>query len=231
MAKKQKKDVILISNDVKPDWWDKEQNAPCYELLKEFNSYTTKRFWCCSMKKFLYLMNQQIKDENKISEKIIDEVEDISKQIFEDSLINEIDNLYRGVLQYWLDNEYILKDRHEIYSEWRVFGKCYLFDASDYQGDDSLVLMNIIDKTNYSNVFHAINNMIEIKKYYDKFGRDYKFRQVVVAKSYDTAEQILQQIKTNKKLTRIFDNSSIENDLVFLDDGNLIYLYSNHPMG
>lgn len=81
MAKKQERDVILISNDVKPDWWDKEQNAPCYELLKEFNSYTTKRFWCCSMKEFLYYMNKQIKEENKISEKTIDEVDNISKHI------------------------------------------------------------------------------------------------------------------------------------------------------
>lgn len=134
-------------------------------------------------------------------------------------------------MQNWLDNEYILGDRHEIYSEWRVFGKYYLFDANNYQGDDSLVLMNIIDKTNYSNVYHAINNMLVIKSYYDKFGRDYKFRQVVVAKSRNNAEKILQQIQTNKKLTRIFDNSDIENDLTFLDDGKLIYLYSNHPMG
>jgi len=98
MAEKKNKDVVLISNDVKSDWWDEEQKAPRYELLKEFESKTKKNFWCCSMNRFLYYMNNLMEDDdNKIPEKTINEVDDISKKIFEDSLKMEI---LRGALDW-----------------------------------------------------------------------------------------------------------------------------------
>lgn len=233
MAGDRKKDVLLISHDTKVDWWDKNQEAPCFELLKEFNSVTGKRFWSCNMNKFLHLLNESGNVENQISEKIIDEVNDATKQMIEDSLKMEIDSLHKGVLLRWLDDEtdYMLGDRHDIISEWRVFGKCYLYDAINYRGDETLVLMNIVEKTNYANVYHAINNLLEIKRYYDKFGRDYRYRQVIVAKSRITAEKIAKQIEEHTKLVKIFRNENIENDLVYLDDGQLIYMSSNHPMG
>ena len=233
MAEDRKKDVILVTNDVKVDWWDKEQKAPCFELLKEFHSKTGKRFWSCSMKDFLFKLNECNDNTNKISEEIIEEVDGVTKQMFEDSLKLEIDNLFTGVLKNWIDreSEFILGKRQSIISEWRVFGNCYLYDAINYLGDRALILMNVIEKVNYASVYHAFNNMLEIKRYFDKFGKEFKYRQVVVAKSHHCAEQISYQLHSNVKLAKIFENGDIENDLVYLDDGILIYLDSNHPMG
>ena len=153
--------------------------------------------------------------------------------MIEDSLKTEVDSLYTGVLLRWLDSEtdYILGDRHDIIPEWRVFGKCYLYDAINYRGDETLILMNIVEKTNYANVYHVVNNMLEIKRYYDKFARDYRYRQVIVAKSSVVAQKVVKQIQDHTKLEKIYRNENIENDLVYLDDGQLIYVSSNHPMG
>lgn len=233
MARDRKKDVLFITNDVKMDWWDKEQNAPCFELLKEFHAITGKRFWSCSMKDFLYRMNERNDQTNKILESVIEEVDDVTKQMFEDSLKVEIERLYSGVLKDWIDSEseYILGDRHDIFSEWRVFGTCYLYDAINYRGDESLVMMNVVKKTNYANVLHAFSNLLEIKRYFEKLGKEYRYRQVVVAKSRESAEQIYEQIQMSTKLSRIYYNRDIENDLVYLSDGQLMYANSNHPMG
>ncbi|MGN0151046.1 MAG: PIN-like domain-containing protein [Wujia sp.] len=233
MAKDRKKDVILVTNDVKADWWDKEQKAPCFELLKEFHSTTGKRFWSCSMKDFLYKLNERNDSANKISEEIIEEVDDVTRQMFEDSLKLEIDRLFTGVLQNWLDSEseFILGERQSIMSEWSVSGNCYLYNAINYRGDEALVLMNIVEKANYANVYHAFNNLLEIKRYFDRLGKEFKYRQVVVARSRNIAEQISYQLHSIDKLAKVFKNSDIENDLVYLDDGILIYMNSNHPMG
>lgn len=233
MAKDRKKDVLFITNDVKEDWWDKEQNAPCFELLKEFYAATGKRFWSCSMKDFLYRMNERNGQTNKILESVIEEVDGVTKQMFEDSLKLEVEFLYSGVLKDWIDgeSEYILGDRHDIYAEWRVFGICYLYDAMNYRGDEALVMMNIVNRINYSNVLHAFTNLLEIKRYFKKLGKEYRYRQVVVAKSRESAEQIYDQVQTHSKLSQIFYHSGIENDLVYLSDGKLMYENSNHPMG
>lgn len=165
MAEKRSKDVLLITNDVKTDWWDKEQNAPCFELLKEFRWRVGKRFWSCSMKDFLYRLNERNESANKIPNKTIEEVDDVTRQMVKESLQLEIDNLFTGLLKYWLDSEsdFILGERQSIMEEWRVFGQCYLYQAINYRGDKALILMNVINKTNYANVYHAYNNMLKIK--------------------------------------------------------------------
>lgn len=233
MAMDKKKDVFLITNDVKEDWWDKEQNAPCFELLKEFHSATGKNFWSSSMRDFLYCINKIQGQSNQIPQRIIEEVDDVTKQMFEESLKIEIDNLYSGILKRWIDNEseYILGNRIDISSEWRVFGDCHLYEAINYRGDECLVMMNIVNKRNYANILYALMNLLEIKKYFVKLGKEYKYHQVVVAKSREDAEQIKNQIRTHKKLSHIFYGDDIENDLVYVNDGNLVYVDSNHPMG
>ena len=119
----------------------------------------------------------------------------------------------------------------DISQEWRVYGDCHLYEAINYRGDECLVMMNIVNKRNYANIFHALMNLLEIKKYFEKLGKEYKYRQVVVAKSREGAEYIENQIRVHKKLSRIFYNNDIENDLVYVNDGELVYIDSNHAMG
>lgn len=233
MAKDRKKDVLFVINDVKDDWWDKEQKAPCFELLKEFQAITGKQFWSCTMKEFLYRVNKRNDKTNQIMESVIEEVDDVTRQMFEDSLKLEIDGLCAGVLGFWLDSEteYILGNRHDILPEWRVFGTCYLYDAINYRGDEALVMMNFLNKTNHASILHAFTNLLEVKRYFDNLGKEYQYRQVVVAKSRESAERIYDQIQANSSLSKIYYKKGIENDLVYLRDGQLLYVNSNHPMG
>ncbi|MFL0197637.1 PIN-like domain-containing protein [Clostridium sp. WILCCON 0269] len=50
------KPAILVTNDVKEDWFDKSDNIkkPRYELIKEFWSQTNNQFWMYEMSTFLF---------------------------------------------------------------------------------------------------------------------------------------------------------------------------------
>ena len=39
--------IILVTNDTKEDWFEKDKKTPRFELLKEFNSLTRKAYGCC----------------------------------------------------------------------------------------------------------------------------------------------------------------------------------------
>lgn len=57
---KEKVNVILVSNDLKEDWWgiektDKEKaKAPREELIREFSDKTSQSFWMYSLDQFVY---------------------------------------------------------------------------------------------------------------------------------------------------------------------------------
>lgn len=77
-AKEQKKSMIYITNDTKPDWCYKVKHdseirisKPREELIKEFFDYTNSRFWMYTFNQFLYIhkeifntaINQEVLDE------------------------------------------------------------------------------------------------------------------------------------------------------------------------
>ena len=39
------KDFILVTNDVKPDWFEDDKKTPRFELLKEFHEQANKSIW------------------------------------------------------------------------------------------------------------------------------------------------------------------------------------------
>lgn len=73
-AQSKKKDVLLVSNDVKEDWWDKGLNAPRFELLKEMGSVTGKKFWACRFSQFLLFFELMQKLKSEALNDAIDEV-------------------------------------------------------------------------------------------------------------------------------------------------------------
>jgi hypothetical protein len=81
-AKIDGRDVILIINDLKEDWWHfekKEQpTAPRYELIKEFNDLTNCQFWMYTTNDFLYKSKLHI--DKDIEDKTIKDVENIVRQ-------------------------------------------------------------------------------------------------------------------------------------------------------
>lgn len=135
-----KKDVLFITNDVKVDWYDKEKDAPQFELLKEFHSLTQKHFWSLDMKEFLYVMNSLLDSNKQISEEVIEEIQSVQneekrKEITEDSSYfeNSSENLfvdeerlfYQELIQEYFGHEVNVLGSVPINSEWKVFGKFF----------------------------------------------------------------------------------------------------------
>lgn len=233
MAKERNVDVFLVTNDVKEDWADKEKKAPRFELLKEFNSYTTKRFWSCTMREFLYYLNEREGISEKIPEKIIMEADYTARQVMEDVLKGEIEFFYWDALKDWIDgdSEYTLMNKRETHPSWNVFGNCYLYDAVGYDGKHALILMNIVEQSDYATIYQALNNLWEIKRVFESIEIFYDYRQVIVARTVEGIRAISDQIHQNKKLSLIYYNEEVENDLMYISDGKLIYYDSNHAMG
>ncbi|WP_298904704.1 PIN-like domain-containing protein [uncultured Psychroserpens sp.] len=78
-AKRKNSDTILIINDFKEDWWnlDKEgkPKGPRYELIKEYNDYTGKRFWMYGINEFLHKSKLYL--DTKLEETVIEEVKSV----------------------------------------------------------------------------------------------------------------------------------------------------------
>ena len=226
-----RQDVLFISNDVKGDWWDSEYDAPRMELLKEFNSATGRVFWSCTMSEFLHLVNETGDQEQKIAESVIKEVGAISSG--KAGVNTEDASLYTKVAKAWLQSqtEYTITEMLPLNQEWRVFGKLYVYRAITCQDEKSIIVLNVVTRMNYDNALHALRNAVSVKKYYDRFGKKYRYRQLVVALSERAADSFEILMNVHPKLSRFFRSENIENTLLYLDKGELIYVDSNHAMG
>ena len=81
-AKSEKKDVVLVTNDQKEDWWNIVHGrtlGPRIELRKEFIDETNQRFHMYSMRSFLTRFESE--NNNQIDKNTIDEIEFFSKVI------------------------------------------------------------------------------------------------------------------------------------------------------
>ena len=182
----QKNNVLLVTNDVKKDWNDKENSAPRYELLREFNSLTGKNFWSCTMKDFLYLINNVLETEKQISENVIQEVDNV----ITDRPIEEREDDYEQILQEWLFSEadYQIVNEISINEEIRIFGNVRLYEGIAYDNSKYLILLNIMSSNvGYAKTLHAIQNMVEIKKFYEKQGLVYEYSQFALTVNNEAA--------------------------------------------
>ncbi|MDD3138013.1 MAG: caspase family protein, partial [Lachnospiraceae bacterium] len=100
-----------------------------------------------------------------------------------DDILNvEPTALYTLVLKKWLADNSEIQIRRMMpnNNEWRAFGQYYVYLAYDKEETPWIVMINILKKYNYSNVLHAFNNLNEIRNYYSRFGKEYKYHQIVI---------------------------------------------------
>lgn len=230
-AAKQKKDVILITNDVKEDWVDKKLDCkPRFELLKEFNSITHKNFWMCNMKDFLHLVNQINDEKSQIPENVMEDVEEVSNQSIENT---EQDILIQQIVSDWMEAEQavIIDKRLPLNLDWRIYGNNRVYNAIDYRGDEWIVLANFPTKYNYASVLHSLTNLREIKRDYDRLGKKYHYSQLIILKNKENADKFMQVIRKTPKLNKVFEADSVENTVVYMMKGMLFFVDANHAMG
>lgn len=74
-AKSSEKDIVFITNDNKEDWWliiSGKTIGPRFELIKEFDQETHRKFHMYNMEHFISLFKE--KEESRLDESVIDEV-------------------------------------------------------------------------------------------------------------------------------------------------------------
>lgn len=225
------KDVILITNDVKEDWVDKKfDRKPRFELLKEFRSTTQKNFWMCNMKDFLYLANEVIDEKNRIPEKVMEDVDEVSNQLPEES---DDDAVIREMVSEWMDTEAaVIIDRLlPVDSNWKVFGNNRIYNGIDYRGEEWIVLAHLVEKFDYASILHALTNLREIKRDYDQLGKEYYYSQLIILKDKASADKFMKKVKGNAKLSSMFSNVYVQNTVLYMMRGRLFFVDANHAMG
>ena len=96
-AKSEKKDIILITNDQKEDWWYIEQGktlGPRIELRKEFINETGQNFHMYSMRSFLTRFESD--NNTQVDKNTIDEIEFFSKVIRHKTPRSNLKEYYRS---------------------------------------------------------------------------------------------------------------------------------------
>lgn len=94
-ATTEKKDIILVTNDQKEDWWEMVHGqtiGPRIELRKEFFESTKQRFHMYSMSSFI--TRYESGNDVKIDSETIDEIEFFSKIIHHKSSKKELRDYY-----------------------------------------------------------------------------------------------------------------------------------------
>ena len=94
-AKSEKKDIILITNDQKEDWWYIEQGktlGPRIELRKEFFDETGQRFHMYTMSSFIEMFDSG--NDTTVDKNTIDEIEFFSNVLYKKAPRRELIEYY-----------------------------------------------------------------------------------------------------------------------------------------
>ena len=94
-AKSEKKDIILITNDQKEDWWYIEQGktlGPRIELRKEFFDETGQRFHMYTMSNFIEMFESG--NDTAVDKNTIDEIEFFSNVLYKKTPRSELKEYY-----------------------------------------------------------------------------------------------------------------------------------------
>lgn len=231
-AQKAEKDVLLITNDVKPDWYDRELDAPRYELLKEFHSATGHSFWSLKMSRFLYLINKKLSEETQIPESVIDEVSSFRPSSKDFATGDECWDMLQGLL-FEEDDCIQIIDEHTISADWRVFGSVRLFEGIGSSGDRYMIILNIInERIGYAKTIHALRNAFEIKSQLEAQGLTYTYRMVALTPSRESAERMGELAESRPNTKKLFQRDEIWCDFGYLaPDGEFVIVDANHAVG
>ncbi|MGN8945247.1 caspase family protein [Bariatricus sp. HCP28S3_E4] len=138
-------------------------------------------------------------------------------------------SLFYPIMMSWLSTQGDMSEVNimEADLEWRAFGEFFVYMAKDTDEKQWIVMLNILKKMNYSSVIHAIKNLREVRKYYEKFGKEYKYHQVILI-SKGREEELIKTINTHTKIKRMYDDRGIKNSVVYLQDGKFVKIMDNY---
>ncbi|GAB4094273.1 PIN-like domain-containing protein [Flaviaesturariibacter terrae] len=91
-CKEDKKDVVLVINDMKGDWWNLDGNdnvkTPRYELVKEVNDEAGQLFWMYNISTFIHKAGLYL--QAMIEAGVIEDVKNVTQPKTRETIENEI---------------------------------------------------------------------------------------------------------------------------------------------
>jgi len=231
-AKKLNKDILLVTNDVKPDWHDESLNAPRYELLKEFHDHIGKFFWSYDMKTFLYRINSVLDSDRQITDEVLKET-DIIQEERNYSQLEDID--YQSLLSDLLLSSVIepnitISRPMELNGTFRIFGRVKLFEGIDSANRRCIVMINHVRGSNYINGLRPLKNIFEIKKFYDKQHIDFDYHQFTLTSNNFSAVNLFKQFE-RPNIKKLYRNKSVKSYVGYITDEEIAILQNNFSVG
>jgi len=228
-ANKQRKDFILVSNDVKPDWYDSEQDAPRFELLKEFNAQANKVFWMFSMKDFLWNINSLL--ASKVSDEMIEEVTAVQIERQENKINKIGSDAFFDMLQEVFDSvlfeKVFLMDKILPNEALRIFNDPIIYEAENDEGKKVRVIITKIFGGNYARMLHGMTNAFEIKKYYDINREIYIYYNFIILSNKGIVQKAFENL-AKTKTKKMFANRVIRTIVCCLEDNKLFVIKTNY---
>ena len=228
-AKQNKKDFILVINDLKEDWFEKDKKNPRYELLKEFHAEAGKSIWFMPMSLFLYHINNLLEhqlDENTISDvtTVLENRE--SKEIEETYIFESVQKIISQVLN---DNIYLMESI-PINNTIRIFDNPFLYEAENEDAEKYRIVVTIIGGGNYAKVLHSMTNADEIRKFYQQNNEIYKYYNFIIFKSKDLVEKFDEHL-LKRKVKNLFNRERIKTIICYNEDGAIFVYKTNFTEG
>ena len=112
--------------------------------------------------------------------------------------------------------------------EWRIFNKVKLYKGIDFEGRESIIMVNLIKGTNYTSGLQPLRNIFEEKKYFDSNKKKYDYYQFTIASNLTTARDLYRRHYEKKNVLKLYQNESVksfvgyvENDIFYCTETNL----------
>lgn len=219
-AGKKRQDFILVTNDVKEDWFEEDKKTPRFELLKEFNEKANTNIWLFSMKDFIHYINDLLKEQ--INEQVLQDIEAVQVEREDRQLALTISNenlqsVFDSVLQ---KNIYIIDliPKNEVI---RLFDNPYIFEAEDENGLKIRVIATLVGGGNYARVLHGMTNAFELKKFYKANNEHFLYYNFIIAKNADILEKCLGHLGKTK-VRKLFADRSIQSAICYFNEEHSI---------
>lgn len=223
--KKKQSDCILVTNDVKNDWFEIDKRTPRFELLKEFNAQSNKSIWLLSMKNFIWKINSLL--DERLNTTILEDIDSIqeTKKNDQDDIKISID-LLQDIFDNFLQGEMYLIDTISQNEAIRVFNNPQLFEAEDIAGNKHRIVATLLNGSNYARMLHGITNAFEIKKFYDFHKEHYTYYNFIIVKNKESLDKCLEHLNKNK-VKKMFMNKSIFTLICYFEEDKLQIAKSN----
>lgn len=224
LGSKEKKPILLIINDVKEDWYDKELEAPRYELLKEFQSICKQPFWTYTMKQFIYHVNHIIKTEQDVFEQMLKETDEI-QEVKSYNAIDDVD--YIDIINEYFAPEVLVEKEIQLADELRIIGDTRAFVGKTNEGKPALVMVNMTKGSKYVNGLHPLRNMQEVKKYFKNINIEYTYSQLIICSTKEVAFNMYKNQFEKKNIKNLFRRKDVNVFIGYVEDNNFNAIASN----